>query len=107
VGSVNGVALPALSCHVWKCIVSVGPMLSSTRITSGSDTRSTSEGYRLEPPCSMNPKWNPAVLAIAWMCFSGLRSSSFRGIAGNLPFSRPGTAGGKVSPRSGFFVRLR
>src|SRR5947209_2208514 len=35
VGSVSGGALPALSCQVWKCIVSVGPMLSKMRSTSG------------------------------------------------------------------------
>src|SRR3984893_7732560 len=28
-------AFPALSCHVWKCAVSVGPMLSTTLKTSG------------------------------------------------------------------------
>src|ERR1700736_3710141 len=33
VGSVRGGALPALSCQVWKCIVSVGPMLSRIRKT--------------------------------------------------------------------------
>ena len=31
VGSVSGGALPALSCQVWKCMVSVGPMLSRMR----------------------------------------------------------------------------
>src|SRR5256885_6012962 len=31
VGSVSGGALPALSCQVWKCIASVGPMLSRMR----------------------------------------------------------------------------
>src|ERR1700719_618357 len=31
-------ALPALSCHVWKCMVSVGPMLSRILKTSGSVT---------------------------------------------------------------------
>src|SRR6516162_2868206 len=35
VESVNGGALPALSCHVWKCAVSVGPILSRMRRTSG------------------------------------------------------------------------
>ena len=39
VGSRSGGALPALSAQVWKCIVSVGPMLSTTRSTSGSRTR--------------------------------------------------------------------
>ena len=34
VGSVSGGAFPALSCHVWKCMVSVGPMLSGIRSTS-------------------------------------------------------------------------
>ena len=33
--AVKGVALPALSCQVWKCIVSVGPMLIRMRRTSG------------------------------------------------------------------------
>src|SRR5215470_10257553 len=33
-GSVKGGALPALSFQVWKCIASVGPMLSTTRNTS-------------------------------------------------------------------------
>ena len=36
VGSLTGGASPALSFQVWKCIVSVGPMLSTTRSTSGS-----------------------------------------------------------------------
>src|SRR5271165_5373302 len=44
VGSTSGGALPALSCHVWKCIASVGPMLSSTLSTSGSLTRWASDG---------------------------------------------------------------
>src|SRR3954470_15210125 len=43
VGSVRGGALPALSCQVWKCIVSVGPMLSKMRRTSGLVTRWASE----------------------------------------------------------------
>jgi hypothetical protein len=47
VGSVSGGPLPALSLQVWKCIVSVGPMLSTTRSTSGSVTRWASDGYRL------------------------------------------------------------
>jgi hypothetical protein len=37
----------------------------------------------------------------------GLRSPSFRGMAGNCPALKLGTACGKVSPKSGFFVRLR
>ena len=44
VGSLSAGALPALSIHVWKCIVSVGPMLSRIRRTSGSLTRCTSDG---------------------------------------------------------------
>ncbi len=32
--SVIAKALPALSCQVWKCIVSLGPMLSKIRSTS-------------------------------------------------------------------------
>src|SRR3954453_13936532 len=43
VGSVRGGALPALSCQVWKCIASVGPMLSKIRRTSGLVTRWASE----------------------------------------------------------------
>src|SRR5215472_19311413 len=34
VGSVRGGALPALSDHVWKCMVSVGPMLMRILNTS-------------------------------------------------------------------------
>ena len=41
-GSVSGGAFPALSCQVWKCIVSVGPMESMMRSTSGSLTRCAS-----------------------------------------------------------------
>ena len=33
--SVTGFAFPALSCQVWKCMVSVGPILSRIRNTSG------------------------------------------------------------------------
>jgi phosphate/sulfate permease len=33
--SVAGFAFPALSCQVWKCMVSVGPILSRIRNTSG------------------------------------------------------------------------
>src|SRR3954447_26066607 len=43
VGSVRGGALPALSCQVWKCIVSVGPLLSRMRRTSGLVTRWASD----------------------------------------------------------------
>src|SRR5947208_10056904 len=43
---------------------------------------------------------------MAWMWFFGERSLSSLGMAGNFPFSKPGMAGGNVSPRSGFFVRL-
>src|SRR5579863_8501453 len=50
--------LPALSCHVWKCAVSVGPMLSRMRNTSLLVTRWASDGYRLLPPCSIVQKWN-------------------------------------------------
>ena len=39
VGSVSAGALPALSCQVWKCIISLRPMLSRTRSTSASVTR--------------------------------------------------------------------
>src|ERR1700722_9476930 len=82
VGSVRGGALPALSLQVWKCIVSVGPILSTTCRTSGSLTRWASDGYRLVPPCSIVAKWNPAVLAIAWRCLAGLRSAFDLGMAG-------------------------
>src|SRR5579885_3513109 len=44
VGSVRAGALPALSCHVWKWAVSVGPMLSRMRSTSTLLTRWASEG---------------------------------------------------------------
>ena len=66
-----------------------------------------SEAYRLAPPCSIVPKWKPAVSAIACGCLCGVRSSSLRGIAGCLPTARSGTACGRVSPRSGFFESLR
>jgi hypothetical protein len=83
VGSVSGGALPALSAQVWKCIVSVGLMLIRIRRTSRLETRWASYGYRLEPPCSIVAKWNPAVLAIACRCSLGCRSSFDLGIAGN------------------------
>ena len=44
VGSVTGSMLPALSCHTWKCMVSVGPMLSKMRNTSTLETLWASEG---------------------------------------------------------------
>src|SRR5881394_3485845 len=49
VGSVNGAsgddtAAPALSDQVWKCIVSVGPMLIRMRSTSTLDARCASDG---------------------------------------------------------------
>jgi hypothetical protein len=65
IGSVSGGAFPALSCQVWKCIVSVGPILSKMRNASAFVIRWASEAYRLVPPCSMNAKWKAAVLAIA------------------------------------------
>src|SRR5579862_2020652 len=70
VGSVNGAmgseeALPAMSDQVWKCMVSVGPMLIRIRKTSTSLALCASEGYKLLPPCSMVGMWNAAVLAIA------------------------------------------
>src|SRR6266851_3080402 len=37
----------------------------------------------------------------------GVKSPSLLGIAGCSPTARLGTAWGKVSPKSGFFVRLR
>src|SRR6185503_8982026 len=82
-------------------------MLSRTRSTSGPATRCASWAYRLVPPCSMKQKWNPAVLAIACRWSPGLRSSSLRGMAGNRPAARPGTACGSLSPKSGFCESLR
>ena len=96
VGSVNGGALPALSCQVWKCIVSVGPMLSRMRSTSGS---SPAAPGRRRGSCRLvqsSPKWKAAVLAIACRCLLGRRSASFRGIAGCVPTARSGTACGKL-----------
>src|SRR5215831_7479959 len=84
-------------------------MLRRTRNTSTLLTRWASDGYRLVPPCSMNAKWNPAVLAIAWMWSFGVRSASLLGIAGNCPLLKLGTACGKVKvgSRSGLLARLR
>ena len=101
VGSVNGAigsdaALPARSDQVWKCIVSVGPMLIRIRRTSTSLARCASEGYRLLPPCSMVGIWNAAVVTIACKCASGVRSLSVRGIAVNCPWCNPGMACGKT-----------
>src|SRR5579862_3625642 len=44
VGSVKGGALPALSCQVWKCAVSVGPILRRIRKTSELVTRCARDG---------------------------------------------------------------
>ena len=41
--AVRGGALPALSCQVWKCIISLPPMLSRIRSTSVWVTRWASE----------------------------------------------------------------
>src|ERR1041385_7551245 len=49
VGSVRGGAFPALSAQVWKCIVSVGPMLIRILRTSTLLARCAIEGYRLLP----------------------------------------------------------
>src|ERR1700722_13218115 len=51
--AVKGGALPALSDQVWKCMVSVGPMLIKMRSTSTLLARCAIDGYRLLPPCSM------------------------------------------------------
>src|SRR5215469_18162636 len=53
--------------------------------------------------------WNPAVLAIAWMWSSGVRSASVLGTAVNCPEARPGTACGntKLGSRSGLLALLR
>src|SRR6185312_2085583 len=63
--AVRGGALPALSDQVWKCMVSVGPMLMRMRRTSTLVARCAMAGYRLLPPCSMVGIWKPAVLAMA------------------------------------------
>src|SRR6266403_6249883 len=42
--AVRGGALPALSCQIWKCIVSVGPMLIKIRKTSTLVALSAMEG---------------------------------------------------------------
>src|SRR2546426_2934006 len=57
----------------------------------------------------MNAKWNPAVLAIAWMWLLGARSALLLGIAGNFPMLKLGTAWGNVNvgSRSGLLARLR
>src|SRR5579871_2805743 len=114
VGSVRGArggetALPALSDQVWKCIVSVGPMLINMRRTSTLEARCAIDGYRLFPPCSMVGIWNAAVLAIACMCASGVRSASVLGIAVNCPLPKSGTAcgNGKLGFRSGLLSLLR
>src|SRR3954454_12017716 len=60
VGWVRGEALPPLPCQVWKCIVSVGPMLSRMRRTSGFVTRWASEADRLLAPLLVMPKRNAA-----------------------------------------------
>src|SRR6266404_2711093 len=65
------------------------------------------DGYRLLPPCSMVGKWKAAVFAIACRKFGSLKSASVLGIAVCCPTAKVGTACGKVSPKSGFFVRLR
>jgi len=49
-------ALPALSCQVWKCMISDPPILSSIRRTSRLLALCANAGYRLLPPCSMNAK---------------------------------------------------
>src|ERR1700757_193020 len=51
--AVKGGALPALSDQVWKCIVSVGPMLIRIRKTSTLVALCAIAGYKLFPPCSM------------------------------------------------------
>src|SRR6185369_9774046 len=109
VGSVRGGALPALSCQVWKCAISVPTILSKIRKTSEFLTLWAREGYRLVPPCSMNAKWNPAVLAIAWMWFAGDRSASDLGIAGCCPTFKFGTAWRNVNvgSKSGLCPLLR
>src|SRR6266567_2335135 len=59
--AVNAGAFPALSAQVWKCIVSVGPMLMRMRKTSTLLALCAIAGYRLLPPCSMVGMWNAAV----------------------------------------------
>src|SRR5262250_1163693 len=70
--AVRGGALPALSDQVWKCIVSVGPMLIRIRSTSTLVALCAIDGYRLFPPCSIVGKWKPAVFAIACRNFGWL-----------------------------------
>src|SRR5215472_13658639 len=90
-------------------MVSVGPMLSRTRNTSALVALCASDGYRLVPPCSIVGMWKAAVLAMAWICASGVRSASVLGIAVNCPVFRPGTAWGKTKfgSRSGLLSLLR
>src|SRR5262249_35970049 len=56
------------------------------------------ESYRLDPPCSIVAKWNPAVFAISCIASLCIGRSLF-GIAGTLTRL---TICGKVSPKSGF-----
>ena len=76
-------------------------MLSVIFRTSAFDTCWLSVAYRLEPACSMKPKWNAAVLAIAWMCAGGPKSAFVLGIAGNLPANNAGSACGNVGAEIG------
>src|ERR1700730_3555344 len=84
-------------------------MLSKILRTWRLVTRWANDGYRLVPPCSIKAKWNAAVLAIAWIWSSGLRSASVMGIAGNFPLLKLGIAWGnvKLGSRSGLLSRLR
>src|ERR1700722_6319660 len=61
----RGGAVPPLSAQVWKCMVSVGPMLMRILNTSTLLALCAIDGYRLLPPCSMVGMWKPAVFAIA------------------------------------------
>src|SRR5256885_6293333 len=100
VGSVRGGALPALSCQVWKCIISVPPMLSRIRNTSLSVTRWASDAYRLVPPCSIHAKWKPAVLAIACRWRGGGGGGGLGGDARELPPGRAAAGCGGGSQKN-------
>ena len=84
-------------------------MLIKIRNTSTLLALCAMEGWRLFPPCSMAGMWNPAVLEMAWMWASGLKSASDLGIALNCPLLKSGTACGslKFGSRSVLWVLLR
>src|SRR5438128_12679383 len=87
-------------------------MLTRIRRTVGSFALKANVGYRLAPPCSINAKWKPAVLAIACMrsasrpamgtvgLVEGGVSVSFNGIAGWFLMTKGPL---NAAPKSGFF----